>query len=267
MGKVIFTDLDGTLLDSFSYSYDQALKTINLLRKKQIPIVFCSNKTKAEQEAYREELNIRDPFIVENGGAVFIPKDYFPFPIKDHKTTEDYLVIELGIPNQKVRAILKKIEKEVNCRIKGFGDMDVEEIARETGLNLRFAALAKQRQYDETFKIEASPEKIKLALDKIEKAGLTYTYGGRYYSAMGEGDKGKATKTLIELYRRKLGEIETIGIGDNQNDIPMLEVVDIPVLVQKPDHSWEEIGLANTYKVKGIGPEGWSRAIRKLIES
>jgi mannosyl-3-phosphoglycerate phosphatase len=267
MKKAIFTDLDGTLLDSFSYSYDQALKAIDLLHKKEIPIVFCSNKTKAEQEAYREELNIRDPFIVENGGAVFIPKDYFPFTFNHHKTSQDYLVIELGIPNQKVRAILKKIEKEVNCHIKGFGDMNVEEIAQETGLNLRFAALAKQRQYDETFKIEATPEKIKLALDKIEKAGLTYTYGGRYYNAMGGGDKGKATRTLIELYRRKLGEIETIGIGDNQNDIPMLEVVDIPVLVQKPDHSWEEIDLPNAYKVKGIGPEGWSRAIRKLIES
>ncbi|MBM3141978.1 MAG: mannosyl-3-phosphoglycerate phosphatase [Chloroflexi bacterium] len=267
MKKVIFTDLDGTLLDRFSYSYDQALEAINLLHEKKIPIVFCSNKTRVEQEAYREELNIRDPFIVENGGAIFIPQDYFPFPFNHHKTTKDYLVIELGISSQKVREVLKRIEKEVGCHIKGFGDTNVEEIAQETGLNLRFAALAKQRQYDETFKIEATPEKIELALDKIEKAGLTYTYGGRYYNAMGGGDKGKATKILIELYRRKLGKIETIGIGDNQNDIPMLEVVDIPVLVQKPDHSWEEIGLPNVYKVKGIGPEGWSRAIQKLIES
>jgi len=75
---VIFTDLDGTLLELETYSYAKALPSINYLRKKGIPIVFCSAKTRAEQEVYRKELQINDPFIVENGGAVFVFQGYFP---------------------------------------------------------------------------------------------------------------------------------------------------------------------------------------------
>ncbi len=265
MKRVIFTDLDGTLLDRFNYSYDQALEAISLLKRKDVPIIFCSTKTRAEQELYQKELNIKDPFIVENGGAIFIPRDYFTFSFDYHKATEDYFVIELGISHDKIREILKKVEREVGCHIKGFGDMSVEEIARDSGLSLRLAALAKQREYDETFKIEDTPEKIKLALAEIIEAGLSYTHGGIYYDATGGNDKGKATEILIELFKRKLGQIETIGIGDNQNDIPMLKAVNIPALVQKPDHSWEEIDLPNLYKAKGVGPQGWSRAIHELI--
>ncbi|HEX75578.1 MAG TPA: mannosyl-3-phosphoglycerate phosphatase [Dehalococcoidia bacterium] len=265
MKKVIFTDLDGTLLDRFSYSYNQALEAISLLHNKEIPIVFCSAKTRAEQEVYREELNIEDPFIVENGGAIFIPRDYFLFPFNHHKATKDYLVIELGIPHRKVRKVLKRIKNEVGCHITGFRDMSVEEVARDTGLDLKFAALAKQREYDETFKIEDTQEKIELALAKIEEAGLSYIRGGRYYAAISGNDKGKATEILIGLFRRKLNKMETIGIGDSQNDLSMLKAVDVPVLVQKLDNHWEEINLASIYKVEGVGPQGWSKAIKELI--
>ena len=265
MRKVVFTDLDGTLLDWLTYSYAQALEAVRLLQRKRIPIIFCSSKTRAEQEVYRQELKIKDPFIVENGGAIFIPRDYFQFPFNHHRATEDYLVIELGISHQKVREVLRRVESEISCHIRGLEDMSPEEIARDTGLNLKFAALAKQREYDETFKIENTPEKIMSALDKIEEAGLTYTLGRKYYGATGGNDKGKATGILIGLFRRKLGQMEAIGIGDSQNDISMLRAVDTPVLVQKPDDRWEEVDLEHIRKVEGVGSLGWSRAIHDLI--
>lgn len=160
---------------------------------------------------------------------------------------------------------MKRIQAEVGCHIKCFEDMSAEEIAKDTGLNLRFAALAKQREYDETFKIEDTREKIKAVLDKIEEAGLSYSHGGKYYSAMAGSDKGKATRILIELFGRKLAKIETIGIGDSQNDVSMLKAVDMPVLVQKAESLWEEVNLANMYKVEAVGPQGCSRAIHELI--
>ncbi len=98
MGFVIFTDLDGTLLDRVTYSYDKTLLTIAYLREKGIPLVFCSAKTRAEQEWYQEKLGIRAPFIVENGGAIFIPQGYFPFSFIKGKAEGRYQIIELGIP-------------------------------------------------------------------------------------------------------------------------------------------------------------------------
>ena len=69
----------------------------------------------------------------------------------------------------------------------------------------------------------------------------------------------------MELFRRKMGKIKTIGIGDSFNDMPMLAEVDSAVLVQKPGGCWENMELPNLYKVEGIGPEGWVKAIERLV--
>jgi len=103
-------------------------------------------------------------------------------------------------------------------------------------------------------------------LKAIKKAGLNYTHGGRYYGVMGANDKGRAVTILADLFRKKLGEVETVGIGDSPNDLPMLAVVDTPILVQKPGGRWEEIDLPRLKRIEGVGPEGWSRAIKELID-
>jgi mannosyl-3-phosphoglycerate phosphatase len=146
---LIFTDLDGTLLDSETYSYEKSLAAINRLKKNDIPIIFCSAKTRAEQEIYRRELGLVHPFIVENGGAIFIPRAYFPFSFDYHKAVGDLLAIELAIPYSRVKKLLAKISDENDFRVRGFGNMSAAEVAEITGLNLEFAKLAKQREYDE----------------------------------------------------------------------------------------------------------------------
>ena len=57
MRKLIFTDLDGTLLDYKTYSYKKASKALSLIKKDKIPLIFCTSKTKAEIEYYGKELN------------------------------------------------------------------------------------------------------------------------------------------------------------------------------------------------------------------
>ena len=261
---VVFTDLDGTLLDHAS-SYASAVPALELLRRKKIPLVFCSAKTRAEQEAYRRELEIHDPFIVENGGAIFIPQGYFAFDFDYHKTIGSYLVIELGMPYQEVRRLLEQVRSELGIDFRGFGDMSPEEVARETGLDLKAARRAKRREYDETLALDGMLGDIEKVLNAIEEAGLNYAYGGSYYDVMGANDKGRAAAILIELFRRKLGEIMTVGLGDSLNDLPLLSVVDIPVLVQKSEGRWEEVDLPMLRRIEGVGPVGWRQAIEELI--
>jgi len=265
MRKVLFSDLDGTFLDATTYSYKESLDALKLLQKANIPLVFCSAKTRAEQMEYRRKLEIPDPFIVENGGAIFISKSYFPFSFNFHKVVEEYLVIELGLPYTRITETLQKIRGETGLTFKGFADMNVKEISRDSGLSLQFARRAKQREYTETFKLEGEERTQKQILDKIKKAGLNYTHGGRYYEAMGNNDKGEAVTILARLFRQRFGEVITVGIGDSLNDLPMLATVDIPVLVQRPGEYWENLPLSNVYRVAGIGPSGWSKAIKEIV--
>jgi mannosyl-3-phosphoglycerate phosphatase len=84
---------------------------------------------------------------------------------------------------------------------------------------------------------------------------------------MGNNDKGKATNILTEFFRKQLGRIITIGIGDNINDIPMLQQVDLPYLVQKPDGNWEQMDIKDKmpYKIAAVGPSGWAMAIEEVV--
>ena len=68
---IIFTDLDGTLLDYASYSFAKAETALAYIKQRSIPLIICSSKTKKEILVYREKLGIKEPFISENGGGIF----------------------------------------------------------------------------------------------------------------------------------------------------------------------------------------------------
>jgi mannosyl-3-phosphoglycerate phosphatase len=259
--KIIFTDLDGTLLDHNNYSFEKARESLKLLQEKNIPLIICTSKTRAEIEFYRKLLDNSHPFISENGGAIFIPKDYFNFNFKYNKKIKNYCVIELGIPYKILRKAIKEIKKE-NFEIKGFGDMTVEEIAKETGLSIEQAKRAKKREYDEAFTlIRGNESKL---FQFIKSKGLNCTKGGRYYHLMGNSDKGKAVSVVTVLFKRKYGNIITIGLGDSENDFKMLDKVDRAYLVMKPDKSY---AIDKYIKAEGIGPLGWNLAVKKEVEN
>jgi mannosyl-3-phosphoglycerate phosphatase len=71
---IVFTDLDGTLLDYGTYSWNEALPALSRLRALRIPVVLCSTKTAAEMQPLARELRLEAPYIVENGGGIRIPQ-------------------------------------------------------------------------------------------------------------------------------------------------------------------------------------------------
>jgi mannosyl-3-phosphoglycerate phosphatase len=266
MSYIVFTDLDGTLIDHDTYSYEAAKPAIDLLKEKQIPLIFCTSKTRAEIEVYVKEMGSSHPFISENGGGIFIPQGYFEADYPVSRTEGIYDVIELGTPYETLRHVLADIRSHEEMHITGFGDMDATEVSQDTGLDIRSATLAKMREYDEAFKLEGGDREAVKLEELITASGLNYTRGGRYWHILGDNDKGKAVNILTRLYRKDYGDIRTIGLGDSLNDLPMLRAVDMPILVQKHngehDPKMDDPGLN---KVEGIGPVGWNKAIMGIM--
>ena len=263
---IICTDLDGSLLDAANYSFDAAKEALSAIDRLGAALILVSSKTRAEMEPLQRRLRLCHPFIVENGGAIYVPKGYFPFAVKDGTSEEKYEVVALGTPYPRLRAALKEIGTELGCRLRGVGDFPIEELARVTGLSLAEAQLAAQREYDEPFIVENG----KVSWDCLEKAAearkLQCTRGGRFYHLMGANDKGIASRRLLQWYRRLRQEdgrsLHTIGIGDSLNDLPMLASVDYPILVQKPDGSYDpDVQLPHLIRAVGIGPVGWNRSL------
>jgi mannosyl-3-phosphoglycerate phosphatase len=178
---IVYTDLDGTLLDSTTYSYQAAIPALAELREQGVPLILVSSKTRAEMEPLRQHLDNRDPFIVENGGAVFIPHGLFDFPMERMRTKSPYQVIELGLPYHMLRDVLKQIEEAVETPLQGFGDMSVETVMEVTGLPHADAILAKQREYDEPYLLQGPQALIEEVCRQIVTRGLRWTKGGRLF--------------------------------------------------------------------------------------
>ncbi len=227
---IIFADIDGTIVDA-DYSFRETEPIIKQLLEQGAILVFCSSKTKSEIEFYQKKLNVEGPFVVENGGAIYIPKGYFCFSIPGAKSTSEYDIIELGMPYSLVREKLAKACTKAGVSIVGFGDMSVDKVAANSMLPLPLAVLAKKRMYDEPFVMN---QKDRTRLEEAVKAeGLTLTTGDKYLHVGGNTDKGKGTAILKQLFQKKYGKIMTYGIGNSQNDLPMLSAVNVPMLVRR----------------------------------
>ncbi|NLE04714.1 MAG: HAD-IIB family hydrolase [Crenarchaeota archaeon] len=232
MKNVIFSDIDGTIL-SEDYSFESVKPAINQLTSLGIPIILCSSKTRAEIEFYRKEIGIKDPFISENGAAIFIPKNYFSQMPKYDKSTDQYNIIEIGTPYFLLRQKIKDIRERNNIDIIGFGDLSAEELSKESKLPLELAILAKQREYDEPFRVLTDNENQLINI--IDSEGLYLTKGDCYWHLKGNHDKGSAVTSLIELFSQNFGQIRTAGIGNSPNDLPMLSAVEKPFWVGETD--------------------------------
>ncbi len=259
---VIITDLDGTLLHPGTYSYEEARPALQLIRELGIPLIFCSSKTRAEIEVYRKKLNNHHPFISENGGGIFIPADYFSFPVKARKF-RNYHLLTLGQPYSEIRRQFAALRNSLKVNVEGFGDMSVERIAGLTNLSIKEAQLARKRDFDESFIFNDKPDRR--FLRAIEKTGLQWTEG-RLFHIMGSHDKGKAVGILKEFYTRKMGQIETIGLGDSMNDLPLLKAVDQPVLICHEDGSYDTgIKIPALIKTGPAGDRGWNTVVLALL--
>lgn len=262
MQNIIFTDLDATLLDHDTYSYKKALPALRKVKEKNIPLIICTSKTRSEIEHYRDKFCINDPFIVENGGAIFIPKKYFNSKFSYDKKTDKYYIIELGKEYPELIKVITKI-KDNHFELLNFNDMTPEEISKDCNLSIARAKLAKKRGYDEPFKVLKEKDERKV-IKIIEKDNLRCIKGGRYFHLTGNNDKGKAVKILTKLFEKKYKQVRTYAFGDSKNDLEMLRSVGKGYLVQRKDGSYASSAYL---KAKGIGPEGWNKKVLEILEN
>ena len=239
-------------------------------------------------------MGLFDPFIVENGGALVIPKGYFPdyalrdikYPVRETQETKNgaeyvnhEIIVELGKSADYIRARLSDIRKKYNINFRGVADISVEKLSNLALISIEQTKRMAQRNYGETI-LQIQSEDIERFMKYVQEDGMKVIHGGRFFDVTVGTDKGIAVGILKKLFKDKFhNNVTFFGIGDSANDIPMLNHMDIPILVQRQDSSWVddgEIEMKNVVdssrissnkliKVDGIGPNGWENAIHKII--
>lgn len=262
---VVFTDMDATLLDHATYDFTPAMPALEALEDEGVELVLCSSKTRAELEYWQRKLEITGPFISENGGGVF----HTGFQDFSQVLTEkiDGLPAKtLGRSYLEVRNTLDWLRRKYPGGIRGFGDMEVEEIANLTGLHFKEADMASQRDFDEPFVWEPTPEpETAMAFrEDAERLGFKVTRGGRFWHLMGRSDKGYAVDWVL---KNLFPGARSLALGDNRNDLEMLARADKGVLVEQPGGGHLAPRPLDIECIDGVGPSGWAKAVLEWIDT
>lgn len=265
---VIFTDLDGTLLDHDTYEWNAANPALKRCKHFGIPIIPVSSKTRAEIEVFQQASGMSGPFISENGGGVYFPKENFPEMPEGAVSDENLWRWSLGLPYDVLVHALKEIREDLGWVMRGFSDMTPEEISNYTGLDLKTARLAAIREYDEPFiLVEPAQEDVSAIEEAAEERGLQITKGGRFYHIHGKKDKGEAVKRVILWYKVSQPRLISIALGDSPIDFSMLEQVNHPVLIRsRTRYAGLKDRISGLTITEETGPKGWNSAVMDILD-
>lgn len=265
---LLFTDLDGTLLDHETYSFDAARPAVHRVQALELPLILNTSKTLSEVSDINRALHNNAPVIVENGGVMGFPLNLdYPFELAAHERVGNYAIVRFSPHYAEIRQFIEQQRGDFGFALQGFGDMTADQIARHTGLAHDEAVQARDRLCSEPFVWSDSD----LNLQKLRRAaaeiGLRITRGGRFHHLMGNTSKADAMLAMRNLFTAHDARAPlVIALGDSENDREMLQHADIAVVVMRHDGSHLDCtGIRQTIKTGQPGPAGWNTAVEQLL--
>lgn len=261
---IVFTDLDGTLLDEH-YRYDAARPALARLRALKVPLILTSSKTLAEMRTLRAGLDLAHPVIFENGAGIAAPPAYFT------EGNGNGLEVETFGPGYvELRGIIDDLRTRRGYPFRGFGDMGTAEVARRTGLDEMSAARARQRIGSEPGIWQGSEAVRQDFMRDLASEGLRAVRGGRFLHVMPRVDKAGAMAAVLDRYRAAWGDLplRVVAAGDSPNDADMLLAADDAIVIRRPDGTWMPLKRRDgVMRAPHAGPEGWQICIDRLLDA
>lgn len=259
---MVFSDLDGTLLDHDTYEWSAAAPSLDALRARNIPVVLISSKTLAELEQIRDAMGLTSPVVAENGAAV---------DVADGELGATWTPSPLSVSRAQIAQALAQMRQELGIRCRAFAELGVEGIVKATGLRPEQAALANTRQASEPLLWQDTEEALTAFMAAAESYGLRCVRGGRFVHLMGRTDKAEAMTRLVSAYAKTRGKpVRSIALGDSPNDLGMLRAADVAILIPGPGAASR--GMAEALREHSHlimaptpGPAGWHAAIQSLL--
>lgn len=234
--KLILSDIDGTILDN-NHQVDAHLRdTITELKKESIPFVLASARLPHGMFPIAQELNLGANPIACYNGALIVEGN------KEHYQT----LIEHGLSKADVKKIVALIKKQfphISINFYSGGDWIVEEIDQWVQIE---ADITKEspdiRNFDTLLTDDSIPIHKLLLIANAQAIQEFFTYLKRvnfedasfylskdnYLEVTSQSvSKENALLEIAKYYDISLSQ--TMAIGDNYNDIPMLKLAGLGV--------------------------------------
>lgn len=286
MKYLISTDLDGTLLDHYNYSWEAAQQALKVCLEQKVPVILNTSKTLSEGRKLQEEIGIQAPMIVENGSSLILPLiscgrqidiDYLDKQMLEYDSDDERKEIQVlfGTARYELLQFIDQIRKQYSWQFAGFNDWSIEETVERTDLDKQAAHRAKDKRYSEPLIWNDSKEALSQFTALAAQRDFKLLRGGRFFHLQGNTDKGVPLNWLRENITRLypllanesgIPDPELICLGDNHNDVEMLNIADYPVCVRSPVTEFPQLTTEKrVIFTKEEGPKGWNKAVLEII--
>lgn len=270
---LVFTDLDGSLLDHHDYAWYAAEAALSQLLDAHIPVIYNTSKTLPECLRLQQEMSLGEQaLIVENGASVYIPGwqqvDDSLLNNAYLERSSDHTMVHLGSTYEHLVKQIERWRSQFGFDLQGFHQMSADQVAELTGLNNDQAELAMQRVASLPFVWHDSEEALVQLQQLANNEGLKLLKGGRFYHLIGRTDKGRALCWYRDWYQKHIQqEVVTFAFGDSQNDLAMLEAADFPTLIPAADGSLLELQHPALFRADVSGPAGWQQGFEHHLNA
>jgi mannosyl-3-phosphoglycerate phosphatase family protein len=270
--KILFTALEGCLLDARTGSSAAAQAGIDELERRAVPWVIFSGLTRAEMDPIRRKLGHSGPFVTEHGGGLFVPQGYFPVRIEGQERSGNFQMLALGKPYGETAAALEELAEEAGVSVVGVSQMNLRETERNTGFTQREAEQFRLRDFEEPFFFAgASDGEIARFVALAKKKGYHAKPGTPFWHFSSLPDAGAAARRLAQLYRASAParrQSQIVAIGEGSEDAGMLSAADRGILLTAGDAAdqSENSGASRRFEQAQISDAyGWSEVVLEVL--
>ena len=179
-----------------------------------IPAVWLTSRSRLQFDEARRKHGHTQPFIAEDGCAVYLPEGYFHLtPVSDASRTRKASTVRLGrftcIPVAEAlpaaSEALQTLSQDTGVPVVTLRSLSPRELAQNTGLPQREAELARQRDFDEIFFFAGvSDEEVAAFLAEGRNRNLQFRQHGVLWSAAIGASVQRCIRELAKLYDRAL---------------------------------------------------------------
>jgi Cof subfamily protein (haloacid dehalogenase superfamily) len=267
--RLIVSDIDGTIINSQHEVTPRLKAAVQQVKERNIPFILASARSPKGMLELAKELNLEDSPMVSYNGGLILPASSDNIPI--FSQTLDYTEIE------HILSLLKNEYEDLSVNVYSFDDWFVEKI--DSWIEHEIAVIkvspkiehfdnliaAKQNMYKVLVIGEA--DRIREFYDQAN--GMNFANTSFYLSKDNyleithtKVSKETAISALAEYYEIKPSEI--MAIGDNYNDLPMLELAGLGIAMA---NSPIEVKTAADFLTDSNNEDGVAKAIEEHVLS
>ena len=235
------------------------------IKEAEVPILLYSKRTYEEMIWLCGQLAVHHPFIVENGGALYVPNNYCKLDLKDFSTAKEHQQMTFGATLNTIENITFKLSKITGVNL----DNDIQtplDLADYWDIELFDAERVMQRGFSQMIiKTEEVSALTDMFKHLITQQGLQIIDTPNAYF-IGKFSIIEPIDYWIDFLKAQFEDLQVFTISNVAEDKPILELGDEAFLLKNNDE-WPTVMLENLNLINGSIVTGMKQVVQSVLKN